>query len=64
LMVGAKDRTVPPVQGPQVLQRLSPAAQGRCISLPGLGHLAHEEQPELVAGHIVAAFEASLAASA
>jgi magnesium chelatase accessory protein len=64
LMVGDKDRTVPPAQGAQVLQRLSPAAQGRCISLPGLGHLAHEEQPALVAGHIVDAFHATLAASA
>jgi magnesium chelatase accessory protein len=62
--VGTKDRTVPPAQGAQVLQRLAPAAQGRCISLPGLGHLAHEEQPTLVAGYIVEAFHATLAASA
>jgi magnesium chelatase accessory protein len=57
LLVGEQDRTVPPAQGPQVLQRLSAAAQGRCIVLPGLGHLAHEEAPALVAGHIVGAFE-------
>jgi pimeloyl-ACP methyl ester carboxylesterase len=25
------------------------------IELPGLGHLAHEEQPALVASHILAA---------
>jgi magnesium chelatase accessory protein len=56
LMVGDQDRTVPPAQGAQVLQRLSHAAQGRCITLPGLGHLAHEDQPALVAGHIVEAF--------
>jgi magnesium chelatase accessory protein len=64
LLVGESDRTVPPEQGPQVLQRLSIAAQGRCISLPGLGHLAHEEQPALVAGHILEAFNATTAASA
>ena len=64
LMVGDKDRTVPPVQGAQVLARLSPAAQGRCITLPGLGHLAHEEQPALVAEHVVKAFQAIQIASA
>ena len=64
LMVGDKDRTVPPVQGAQVLARLSPAAQGRCITLPGLGHLAHEEQPALVAEHAVKAFQAIQMASA
>jgi magnesium chelatase accessory protein len=57
LLMGEQDRTVPPTQGPQVLQRLSPAAQGRCVTLPGLGHLAHEEAPALVAGHIVDAFQ-------
>jgi magnesium chelatase accessory protein len=56
LLVGEQDRTVPPAQAPQVLQRLSTAAQGRCLTLPGLGHLAHEEQPALVARHIVDAF--------
>ena len=64
LMVGDKDRTVPPAQGAQVLARLSPAAQGRCITLPGLGHLAHEEQPALVAEHAVKAFQAIQMASA
>ncbi|MGI9217346.1 MAG: alpha/beta fold hydrolase BchO [Hydrogenophaga sp.] len=57
LIVGDQDRTVPPAQSEQVLQRLSPAAQARCTHLPGLGHLAHEEQPALVAGHIVKAYE-------
>jgi magnesium chelatase accessory protein len=57
LIVGDQDRTVPPAQGAQVLARLPSAARGRCITLPGLGHLAHEEQPALVAGHIVRAFE-------
>jgi magnesium chelatase accessory protein len=64
LMVGDQDRTVPPDQGAQVLRRLGLSAPGRCIRLAGLGHLAHEEQPALVAGHIVQAFDAlhSLAA--
>jgi magnesium chelatase accessory protein len=52
LLVGAQDRTVPPAQAQQVLQRLSPAVRGPCITLPGLGHLAHEEQAALVAQHI------------
>jgi magnesium chelatase accessory protein len=56
LLVGEQDRTVPPAQALQVLQRLSPAVQARCIQLPGLGHLAHEEQPALVARHIIQAF--------
>ncbi len=56
LLVGERDRTVPPEQAQRVLAQLSPAAQGRCIVLPGLGHLAHEEQPALVAGHIVSAY--------
>lgn len=64
LMVGDQDRTVPPAQAAQVLARLSPAARGRCITLPGLGHLAHEEQPTLVAGHIVKAFQDVQVASA
>jgi len=46
LVVGANDRTVPPAQAASV-QRLLPAAW-RTI-LPALGHLAHEERPDLVA---------------
>lgn len=58
LLVGENDLTVPPSQGQEVLARLSRAAQGRCIVLPGLGHLAHEEQPAMVARHILSAFQA------
>lgn len=43
LVVGANDRAVPPAQAERIRQRL-PAA--RLVTLPGLGHLAHEERPE------------------
>jgi magnesium chelatase accessory protein len=46
LAVGGADRTVPPAQAERVRARL-PAA--RIVTLPGLGHLAHEEQPGQVA---------------
>lgn len=46
LVVGGNDRTVPPTQARRV-RALVPAA--RVETLPGLGHLAHEEQPALIA---------------
>lgn len=49
LVVAERDRTVNPVEAERVLARLPSA---RVIRLPGLGHLAHEERPELVAGLI------------
>ena len=55
LLAATHDRTVPPAQALEVLARLKPPAQARVIELPGLGHLAHEEQPALVASHILAA---------
>jgi len=56
LVVGANDRAVPPAQAERVRARL-PAA--RILTLPGLGHLAHEEQPQravelILAEHAVA----------
>jgi magnesium chelatase accessory protein len=42
LIAGAGDRTVPPAQSVQVA-RLMP--HGRYVMVPGLGHLAHEEDP-------------------
>jgi len=42
LVVGAADRTIPPAQAERIRARL-PAA--RIVTLPGLGHLAHEERP-------------------
>ena len=46
LIAGGNDRTVPPSQSAQV-RDLVPGAE--LATLPGLGHLAHEEQPEQVA---------------
>jgi magnesium chelatase accessory protein len=46
LLVGAQDRTIPPAQAERVRARLRSA---RIMSLPGLGHLAHEEKPDRVA---------------
>lgn len=46
LVVGANDRAVPPAQARRVAA-LVPHA--RLVTIAGLGHLAHEEQPEAVA---------------
>ncbi|MDJ0852892.1 MAG: alpha/beta fold hydrolase [Myxococcota bacterium] len=46
LAVGSRDRFVPPSEAERV-RALVPTAQW--ISLPGLGHLAHEERPDTVA---------------
>jgi len=50
LVVGAKDRTIPPSEAPRI-RALQPAAQ--IVTLPGLGHLAHEERPSEVAALIL-----------
>lgn len=52
LIVGAKDRAVPP-SGADSVARL--VKHARVESAPGLGHLAHEEAPEVVADMILAA---------
>ncbi len=46
LVVGTNDKAVPPSQANRV-HRMLPKSQ--LIALPGLGHLAHEEQPQTVA---------------
>ena len=51
LVVGDADATLPPAHALRV-QALLPAAT--CTRLPGLGHLAHEEQPARVAALIAA----------
>jgi magnesium chelatase accessory protein len=45
LIVAGNDRTVPPVQALAVQQRV---ARAEIHPLPGLGHLAHEEDPQRV----------------
>ena len=57
LLVGACDRTVSPAQSRRVLATLPEAARGRCVWLQGLGHLAHEEAPALVAAHLLACWD-------
>ncbi len=42
LVAGERDRAVPPAQAARVAARLP---QARLVRLPGLGHLAHEEDP-------------------
>jgi magnesium chelatase accessory protein len=51
LMAGANDRTVPAEDARRAAEILP---QARVVELPGLGHLAHEEAPELVARLIAA----------
>lgn len=46
LVVGTHDRTIPPAQANRV-RDLVPGT--KLVSLPGLGHLAHEEKPEQIA---------------
>jgi magnesium chelatase accessory protein len=47
LVVGTNDKAVPPSQANRV-HRMLP--KSKLVTLPGLGHLAHEEQPQTVAG--------------
>lgn len=49
LIAGDRDRTVPPAQSQRVATLLPEA---HVITLPGLGHLAHEERPQQVQGLI------------
>jgi magnesium chelatase accessory protein len=51
LIVGTSDSMVAPAQAARV-QRLVPASE--MIHLPGLGHLAHEERPDVVAAAVLA----------
>jgi magnesium chelatase accessory protein len=49
LAVGSNDRTIPPSQALHVQALLPPHPATRVATLAGLGHLAHEERPDLVA---------------
>jgi magnesium chelatase accessory protein len=61
LMVAGNDRTVPPRQAQWVKQRV---AKAEIHPLPGLGHLAHEEDPDRVVRDILAICRAHAPASA
>jgi magnesium chelatase accessory protein len=50
LIVGANDRMILPGEALRV-RRLLP--QAVITQLPGLGHLAHEEQPAMIAQRVV-----------
>ena len=49
LIAGDNDKTVPPTQSEQVAAQVQ---HGRYVGLPGLGHLAHEEDPAAIAALI------------
>lgn len=53
LLVGANDRIVPPATSSRVAAVLTAQSRPVVHSLAGLGHLAHEEQPELISQHIL-----------
>lgn len=53
LIVGENDRTVPPWQAAVIQQRVAGATVRR---LAGLGHLAHEERPQLVVREMLTSF--------
>lgn len=59
LVVGENDRTVPPSQAERVCARLPAAVRRPVQRLPGLGHLAHEEDPERVAQRIQTRIEST-----
>ncbi len=56
LVVGENDKAIPPTDATQV-RRLVP--NGEIVRMPGLGHLAHEERPDLI-DRLVEAFAARL----
>ena len=55
LIVGGQDRTVSPRQADQLISTWPASAciQPKLLTLPGLGHLAHEERADLVANLIL-----------
>lgn len=58
LVVGGNDRMIPPADAER-LRAILP--QARIVRLDGLGHLAHEEQPERIAELVAAAYDATRA---
>jgi len=60
LIVGAEDKAVPPSVGREASEA---AAGARLVTVPGLGHLAHEEDPARVSALILEALDAPVARS-
>ncbi len=63
LVVGANDLTIPPRQASEVMALMtkSSLATATLTRLPGLGHLAHEERPDLIAEVILEQFQSAVA---
>ncbi len=55
LIAGEGDAAVPPSVSTEAAEAMPRA---RALHLPGLGHLAHEEAPEVVAAAILAHLDA------
>lgn len=63
LVVGSNDLTIPPDQARAVLAMLpstTSSPKSTLTTLPGLGHLAHEERPEIVAAVVLSQFLAAI----
>ncbi|MBP0463344.1 alpha/beta fold hydrolase [Roseomonas sp. PWR1] len=58
LVVGGNDRTIPPEKAQRVA---AIAPHARIERLPGLGHLAHEERPDLVAAILLRLLQREMA---
>ena len=56
LVVASQDRTVSPREAGRVMAILPPSSSRSLTTLPSLGHLAHEERPDLVAAIVTAQF--------
>lgn len=54
LLVGDRDRTVPPADSQRAMLLLPAHSRGTVSVLPALGHLAHEEAPATVVAHLPA----------
>ena len=62
LLVGSQDHTVPPRQASRLVASWpagSAAPKPQLTTLNGLGHLAHEERPDLVATAVLTQFQGS-----
>ena len=59
LIVGDQDKTVSPRQAARLLAQWPAAVAGppQLSTLPGLGHLAHEERPDLVAAVVLSSYQ-------